>query len=110
MLNQHLHLWGTILLSHQTSGTVYVFNKFSGKEEWSYMPGYYLFNSPLSSPIVYGDDIFVGDDNGNMYSLDFSRKTGPVSPYLYYVAAIVVVIIGGLVAVRVLRKRRKGKE
>ena len=92
------------------SGTIYVLNKFSGKEEWSYMPGYYLFNSPLSSPIVYGDDIFVGDNNGNMYALDFSRKTGPVSNYLYYMVAIVVVIIGGLLAVRVLRNRRKGKE
>ena len=74
------------------------------------MPGYYLFNSPLSSPILYGDDILVGDNNGNMYSLDFSRKTGPVSTNLYYVAAIVVVIIGGLIALRVLRNRRKRKE
>ena len=74
------------------------------------MPGYYLFNSPLSSPIVYGDDILAGDANGNMYSMDFSRKTGPVTPYVYYIAAIVIVIIGGLVAFRVLRKRRKGEE
>jgi len=74
------------------------------------MPGYYLFNSPLSSPVVYGDDIFMGDNNGNMYSIDFSRKNSPVSPYLYYLAAIVIVIIGGLIALRVVRRRRKGKE
>ena len=74
------------------------------------MPGYYLFNSPLSSPIVYGDDIFAGDDNGNMYAMDFSRKSGPVTQYLYYVVAIVIVIIGGLVAFREIRNRRKGEE
>jgi outer membrane protein assembly factor BamB len=102
-------LMGDNVVVTSTSGTVYVLNKFSGKEEWSYMPGYYIFNSPLSSPIVYGDDILAGDNNGNMYSLDFSRKTGPVSNYLYYVAAIVIVIIGGLIGVRALRNRRKKK-
>ena len=67
-------LMGDNIVVTSTSGTVYVLNKFSGKEEWSYMPGYYIFNSPLSSPIVYGDDILVGDNNGNMYSLDFSKN------------------------------------
>ncbi len=102
-------LMGDNIVVTSNSGTVYVLNKFSGKEEWSYMPGYYLFNSPLSSPIVYGDDILVGDNNGNMYSLDFSRKTGAPSMYLYYVAAIVIVIVGGLIALRVLMGRRKKK-
>ena len=106
-------LMGDNIVVTSTSGTVYVLNKFSGKEVWSFMPGYYLFNSPLSSPVVYGDDILAGDDNGNMYSMDFSRKAGAPSMYLYYVAAIVIVIIGGLIAFRVLmgrRKRRKGNE
>jgi outer membrane protein assembly factor BamB len=104
-------LMGDNIVVTSDSGTVYVLNKFSGKEDWSYMPGYYLFNSPLSSPIVYGDDILVGDNNGNMYSLDFSKKAGPTSVYVYYVAAIAIIIIGGLILLRVLRRRRrKGDE
>lgn len=100
-------LMGDNIVVTSNSGTVHVLNKFSGKEEWSYMPGYYLFNSPLSSPIAYGNDILVGDNNGDLYSLDFSRKTGPVSNYLYYVAAIVVVIIVGLIGIRMFRNKRR---
>ena len=100
-------LMGDNIVIASNTGTVYVLNKFSGKEEWSYMPGYYIFNSPLSSPIVYGDEILVGDNNGNLFSLDFSRKSGPISSYLYYVAAIVVVIIVGLIGIRMFRNRRR---
>jgi outer membrane protein assembly factor BamB len=103
-------LMGDNIVVTSQSGTVYVLNKFSGKEQWSYMPGYYIFNSPLTSPIVYGDDIFAGDKNGNMYSMDFSRKVGAPSIYLYYLAAIAIIIIGGLLTLRVLRNRRKRKE
>ena len=104
-------LMGDNIVVTSNTGTVYVLNKYSGKEVWSYMPGYYLFNSPLTSPIVYGDDILAGDNNGNMYAMDFSRKVGAPSMYLYYVAAIVIVIFAGLIALRVLmgRRRKKGE-
>ena len=76
------------------SGTVYVLNKFSGKEDWSYAPGYYLFNAPFtSSPAVYGDDIYVGGGDGYMYALDDEKKAGPTSAELYYIVGIVAVII-----------------
>jgi len=42
-----------------------------------------------------------------LFSLDFSRKSGPISSYLYYVAAIVVVIIVGLIGIRMFRNRRR---
>jgi outer membrane protein assembly factor BamB len=92
------------------SGTVYVLNKYSGKEDWSYAPGYYLFNSAFSTPIVYGDSIFVGAADGSMYALNYDKKSGPTSVYLYYVSAIVIVIIVGLVAFRAVRGRRNKKE
>ena len=104
-------LMGDNIVVTSNTGTVYVLNKYSDKEVWSYMPWYYLFNSPLTSPIVYGDDILAGDNNGNMYAMDFSRKVGAPSMYLYYVAAIIIVIFAGLIALIMLigRRRKKGK-
>jgi eukaryotic-like serine/threonine-protein kinase len=90
---------------------VYILNKFSGNEEWSYSPGYYLFNAPFtSSPAVYGDDIYIGSGDGHMYALDDAKKAGPTSPYLYYIVAIIAIIIVALIALRVVRGRRKKKE
>ena len=104
-------LMGNNIVVTSTTGTIYVLNKYSGVEVWSYMPGYYLFNSPMTSPIVYGNEIIAGDNNGNMYGLDFTRKVGAPSVYLYYVAAIIAVIFAGLIALRVLmgRRRKKGE-
>ena len=100
-------LLGNDIVVGSDSGTVYVLNKFSGVQDWSYSPGYYLFNSPFSTPVIYGNNILVGAEDGSMYALDFDKKAGPTSVYLYYVSAIVIVILVALVAFRSIRGRRK---
>ena len=103
-------LKGDDIVVGSDSGTVYFLNKFSGTQDWSYSPGYYLFNSPFSSPIVYGNEILVGAGDGSMYALDFDKKEGPISVYLYYVSAIVIVVLVALLGVRTVRGRQKKKE
>lgn len=87
-------------------GTLHILNKYTGKEEWSYSPGYYLFSSPASSsPVVYGKTIYFATENGYIYALDSKKKEGPTSPFAYYVAVIIIAIIGaGAVIRRVARK------
>lgn len=83
-------------------------NKYSGKEDWAYSPGYYLFNTQItSSPAVYGDDIYVGASDGYIYALDSEKKSGPTSQYLYYIIGIIVLIILALMALRLIARRRK---
>jgi outer membrane protein assembly factor BamB len=102
-------LMGDYVVVTSTSGTVYVLNKFSGKEEWSYSPGYYLFNTPLTSSAVYGDDIYVSSNDGYIYALDNEKKAGPTSEYLYYIVGIVAGIIVILIAIKVISGRRNKK-
>ena len=56
-------------------GTLYILNKYSGKEEWAYSPGCYLFNSPVSSsPVVYDETVYFAAENGYIYSLKTVEK------------------------------------
>ena len=103
-------MMGDQIVVASSSGTVHILNKFSGSENWSYSPGYYVFNSPFtSSPVVYGDDIYIGGNDGYMYALDNEKTSGPTSPFLYYIAGIIIIIIVALIALRMIMRRRRKK-
>ena len=114
---------GTIKWSHQTGGKVqttaalkdnlvafgsnngylYVLNKYTGSEEFTYNPGTMLFNSPItSSPVINGNTLLFGDDSGQVYSLNLEKYEVPGSIQLIYSLVVFIVVI--IVAVVVVYK------
>ena len=87
---------------------MYVVNKFSGTVDWTYEPGYYLFNAPIrSSPASYGNMTYFGSNDGYLYAVNIEKQNSPTSIWAYYVVAIVVIIFAVIIALRILRNRFK---
>lgn len=105
---------GTIKWSHQTgdkvestgalkdnvvafgsnNGNLYVLNKYTGLEEFTYNPGTVLFNSPIaSSPVINGNSLIFGDDSGQVYSLNIEKHEVPGSMQLYYSLGVLILLI-----------------
>jgi outer membrane protein assembly factor BamB len=90
------------------NGNLYVLNKYTGQEEFTYNPGTVLFNSAItSSPVINGNSLFFGDDAGYIYSLNMDKHEVPGSTQMYYSIAVLIVVI--VLAIVVLRKL-KGKK
>ena len=90
------------------NGNLYVLNKYTGQEVFSYNPGTILFNSPIvSSPVINGNSLFFGDDAGYIYSLNIEKHEVPGSIQMYYSIAILIIII---VLVIVVVKKLKSKK
>lgn len=97
-----------LLAFGSNNGNLYVLNKYTGLEEFTYNPGTVLFNSPItSSPVINGNSLFFGDDAGYVYSLNIEKHEVPGSTQMYYSIAILIVVV--IFAVVVLRKI-KGKK
>lgn len=85
------------------NGYLYVLNKYTGLEEFTYNPGTILFNSAItSSPEINGNSLFFGDDGGYLYSLNIDKHEVPASNQMYYSIAILIVVV--IVLVLVVRK------
>ena len=90
------------------NGHLYVLNKYTGLEEFSYNPGTFLFNSAItSSPIINGNSLFFGDHSGQIYSLNIEKYEVPGSTQLYLSLGILIVIMIVAIVVVVKVKRRK---
>lgn len=90
------------------NGNLYVLNKYTGQEEFTYNPGTILFNSPItSSPVINGNSLFFGDDAGYIYSLNIEKHEVPGSVQMYYSIAVLIIVI--IVAIVVLRKLKSKK-
>jgi outer membrane protein assembly factor BamB len=69
-------------------------NKFTGECNFSFNPGYFFFNSPISaSPVIYGDSLFISGHDGYLYSLNDQKNEAPASIFLYYAIVIIIVFI-----------------
>ena len=90
------------------NGYLYVLNKYTGAEEFTYNPGTILFNSAItSSPVINGNSLFFGDDSGNIYSLNINKYEVPGSTQMYFsIAVLIIVIIVAVVAVRKIKGRK----
>lgn len=90
------------------NGYLYVLNKFTGAEEFTYNPGTILFNSAItSSPVINGNSLFFGDDSGNVYSLNINKYEVPGSNQMFYsIAVLIIVIIVAIVVVRKVKGRK----
>ena len=90
------------------NGYLYVLNKFTGAEEFTYNPGTILFNSAItSSPVINGNSLFFGDDSGNVYSLNINKYEVPGSTQMFYsIAVLIIVIIVAIVFVRKVKGRK----
>ncbi len=90
------------------NGNLYVLNKYTGIEEFTYNPGTILFNSPItSSPVINGNTLLFGDDSGNVYSLNIDKYEVPGSTQMYYsIAVFVIVIVLAIVVVRKLKGKK----
>lgn len=92
-------------------GSLYILNKFSGKENMTYGPGYYLFNSKItSSPVIIGNTLILTANDGNVYSLNLLKQITPISVYVWYdiiIIIVLIIIIGVLIS---LNKKRKAKK
>lgn len=90
------------------NGNLYVLNKYTGIEEFSYNPGTILFNSAItSSPVINGNSLFFGDDAGYLYSLNIDKHEVPGSNQMYYSIAILIIVI--ILAIVVIRKLKNKK-
>lgn len=88
------------------NGNCYVLNKYTGQEIFTYNPGTLLFNNQFSSsPVIYGNNVFFAGEDGYLYSLDIDKHETPLSEFLYYTLAILIIAIVILVAV--VKKSRK---
>ena len=90
------------------NGYLYVLNKYTGAEEFTYNPGAILFNSAItSSPVINGSSLFFGDDSGHVYSLNIDKYEVPGSTQMYYsIAVLIIVIIVAIVVVRKIKGRK----
>lgn len=90
------------------NGYLYVLNKYTGAEEFTYNPGTILFNSAItSSPVINGNSLFFGDDSGNVYSLNINKYEVPGSTQMFYsIAVLIIVIIVTIVVVRKVKGRK----
>ena len=90
------------------NGYLYVLNKYTGAEEFTYNPGTILFNSAItSSPVINGNSLFFGDDSGNVYSLNINKYEVPGSTQMFYsIAVLIIVIIVAIVVVRKVKGRK----
>lgn len=90
------------------NGNLYVLNKYTGIEEFTYNPGTVLFNSPItSSPVINGNSLFFGDDAGYLYSLNIDKHEVPGSTQMYYsIAVLLVVIVLAIVVVKKFRGKK----
>lgn len=90
------------------NGNLYVLNKYTGIEEFTYNPGTILFNSAItSSPVINGNSLFFGDDSGYVYSLNIDKHEVPGSTQMYYSIAVLIIVI---VLVIVVVRKFKGKK
>ena len=90
------------------NGNLYVLNKYTGKEVFTYNPGTVLFNSPItSSPVIYGNSLLFGDDAGYVYSLILEKNEVPGSVQMYYSLAVLIIVI---VLAAVIIRKIKGKK
>lgn len=90
------------------NGYLYVLNKFTGAEEFTYNPGTILFNSAItSSPVINGNSLLFGDDAGYLYSLNINKYEVPSSTQLYYsIAVLIIVIVVAIVVVLKVKGRK----
>lgn len=90
------------------NGVLYVLNKYTGMEEFTYNPGTILFNSPVkSTPAIYGNTLLFGDDAGHLYSLNIDKHEVPGSVQMYYsIAVLIVIVILAIVVVRKFKGRK----
>jgi len=89
-------------------GTVYILNKYTGNSEFSYNPGAYIFNTPISSsPVIYGQNIFFAGEDGYLYSFDGEKLNTPISIFMYYTGIILILALAVIIAlVTIIRKRK----
>lgn len=90
------------------NGYLYVLNKYTGQEIFTYNPGTILFNSAItSSPVIYGNSLIFGDDAGYIYSLNIEKSEVPGSVQMYCsLAVLIIVIVLAAVVVRKVRGKR----
>ena len=90
------------------NGYLYVLNKYTGIEEFTYNPGTILFNSAItSSPVINGNSLIFADDGGNAYSLNINKYEVPLSMQLYYsLGVLIILIVLAIVIVKKVRGRK----
>ena len=90
------------------NGNVYILNKYSGNVEWTFDPGYYLFNAPFrSSPAANGNMTYIAGNDGYLYALNIEKQSNATPIFLYYIIGIVIVVVAALIALRRIMSRRK---
>ncbi len=90
------------------NGYLYVLNKYTGAEEFTYNPGTVLFNSAItSSPVINGNSLFFGDDSGYLYSLNINKYEVPGSTQMYYSIAVLIIV---LIVLAVVIRKVKGRK
>lgn len=90
------------------NGYMYILNKYTGEEIFTYNPGTILFNSAItSSPVINGNSLLFGDDSGHIYSLNIEKHEVPGSTQMFYsIAVLIIIIIVAIIAIRKVKGRK----
>ena len=90
------------------NGYLYVLNKYTGIEEFTYNPGTILFNSPItSSPVINGNSLFFADQSGQLYSLNINKYEVPGSIQMFLsIFVVILIIVVVFVTVRIVKGRK----
>lgn len=101
-------LKGNMIAFGSNNGNLYVLNKYTGQDVFTYNPGTILFNSAItSSPVINGNSLFFGDDAGYLYSLNIEKHEVPGSTQMYYsIAVLIIVIVLAIVVIRKLKCKK----
>ncbi len=103
-------LYNDEVVVNSNDGKTYVLNKYTGECKLKFNPGCYLFNSKItSSPVIYGDSLFIADTNDYLHSIDLNKEETPVTNFLYYDIIVLVVVILIIAIIIKVAKRSKSK-
>ena len=110
-INSTPSIFGNNIAVGTDSGSMNIYNKFTGNGVWSYNPGYIPnISGTVSSAVTSGGSLFMTSSDGNVYSLNTDEQIAPMSIYTTYLVAIIVVIVALVAIYKKIQSRKKQKK
>ena len=101
-------IFGNNIAIGTDSGSMNIYNKFTGDSVWSYNPGYLpnISGGITSSPVTSGGSLFFATEDGHVYSLNTDQQIGPTSVYTYYWIIVAAIIVKAAYGINKVYKRK----
>lgn len=89
------------------AGNLHFLNKYTGEENWTYIPGRVILNEKTSSSAaIYGNNVIFSTEEGNTYIANYNKKTGefPYDNIILIGTGIIIILLG--IAIYVFKRRK----